>query len=444
MRFHLFTHFGFAALTLGLTAGCAGGQTGDLSGDHGEGTETSSGGCDEHRQKLASFDEMTDAGSPEQVLAYAEKSFDAPITWKVASEGQSWTASPESGTGAIHIDVTRGANAYQLTYTQKESDSGQELAAAICPPPQLGVEAHVTVTTDGGALAESYDTLLRTSTPGVTTLSVPLDLTKLDGSLAVSFSKPGAKLVQASLDATFMAEGTTGRIGGIEQVDSGGATGVSSASGVVLAVWPGSEACGAFYSDGAGLGLSLDQEALGATGTETLASVATAAPAAITWMDGTETTLTVDIEATADGCFRVTELPAELGGGPTVTYPVTINAKSADGRLDGTYLGQVVVTGTGSQRQVTASANLQLSVDDVALSGFASTTVPDGADGVMLQFESRLDGGSASGTVQLYAVTNPPCLTEPQEPMPTPGGGSSVPGCAGQSRTQLEIASWAD
>jgi hypothetical protein len=85
-----------------------------------------------------------------------------------------------------------------------------------------------------------------------------------------------------------------------------------------------------------------------------------------------------------------------------------------------------------------------LSVDDVAQSGFASTTVPDGADGVMLQFESKLDGGSASGAVQLFALTNPPCLTEPQEPMPTPGGGASAPGCAGQSRTQLEIASWAD
>jgi hypothetical protein len=279
----------------------------------------------------------------------------------------------------------------------------------------------------------------------VTTLSVPLDLTKLDGSLAVSFSRAGAKLVQTSLQATLMAEGTTGSISGLEQVDSGtGSTGVSSASGATLAVWPDSEACHALYQDGGGLGLAVDQQVLGATGTDTLASVATAAPTPITWMDGTDTTLTVDIEPTGDGCFRVTNLPAELGGGPTVSYPVTINAKSADGRLDGTYLGQVVVTGTGSARQVTASAYLQLSVDEVALSGFESTTVPDGVDGLMMQFESKLDGGSASGSVQLYALTNPPCLTEPQEPMPTPGGGASAPGCAGQSRTQLEIASWAD
>jgi hypothetical protein len=190
--------------------------------------------------------------------------------------------------------------------------------------------------------------------------------------------------------------------------------------------------------------LAVDDEALGVTGTDTLASVSTAAPTPVTWMDGNATTLTVDIEPAGDGCFRVTTLPAELGGGPTVSYPVNITAKSADGRLDGTYLGQVVVTGTGAARQVTASAYLQLSVDDVALSGFESTTVPDGADGVMLQFESKLDDGGASGSIQLLALTNPPCLTEPQEPTPTPGGGASAPGCEGQSRTQLEIASWAD
>ena len=161
MRLHLFTHFGSAALRLGclaaLTVGCEGGQTGDLSGQHPDGNETGTmGGCEEHKQKLAGFDTMTEAGSAEELLAYAEKSFEEPITWLAPRQGQSWAVGPESGKGVIHVDVARGENAYALTYTDKPSSTGLDVAA-ICPPPQLGVEAHITVTTDGGALAESFD-----------------------------------------------------------------------------------------------------------------------------------------------------------------------------------------------------------------------------------------------------------------------------------------------
>ena len=444
MQLHLFTHLGSAALTLGslalLTPGCEGGQTGDLSGENpGDGNETGNfGGCDEKKAELAGFDTMTDSGTAEEVLAYAEQSFNAPITWKAARDGQSWTVGPESGKGVIHVDVARGAHAYALTYVTKPSSSGLEVGS-ICPPPQLGVDARVTVTTDGGALAESFDTLLRTSAPGVATFSVPLDLKKLSGNLTVTSSNARAKLVQTTLAATLMAQGTTGTISGIEQVDSGsGANGASSASSAVLAIWPDSPAC----VDGEGLGLSLEQAPLGVTGTDTLASVTTTQPAAITWMDGSDSTVTLGIDSLGDGCFRVSDLPLELDGGAGVSYPVTITLKSADGRVDGQYTGQVVVTGSGSERRVTASANLELGVDEIAKSGFKSVSVPDGSDGVALQVDSKVIDGVFSGSVHLFAVSNPPCLTDPAPPMSTPGGGMSTPGCSGQSRTQLETASW--
>ncbi len=446
MRLHHFTHIGFAALTLALGSACAGGQTGDLSGEHDDnGTETGWGGCEEHKEKLAGFDTMTDSGSAEQLLAYTEKSFDSPISWKEAPEGQAWTQGPESGTGALHIDVTRGQSAYALTYTAKANDSGIEIGSN-CPPPQLGVEVHVNVTTDGGALAESYDTLLRTNAPGVAGLSVPFDLSKLGGSLAVSSSMARAKLVQLSLEATFVAEGMSGRISGVQQVDTGtGAGAASSASSAVLAVWPDSAACQALFRDGGGLGVTVEQTALGVSGTDTLASVSVPEPTSITWMDGSRSDLALKVESTGDGCFRVRgDLPAELGGGAELNYPVSISAKSKDGRLDGTYPGQVVVSGSGSSRTVLASAYLDISVDDVAKSGFADVSVPAGSDGLRLHVESKLIDGTASGMVQLFSVSNPPCLTEPQPPMSTPGGGMSVPGCSGQAQTRLEVASWTD
>jgi hypothetical protein len=240
-----------------------------------------------------------------------------------------------------------------------------------------------------------------------------------------------------------MAEGTSGRISGIQQVDSGtGNSSASSASQAVLAVWPDSAACQQLFQDGAGLGVTIEQTALGVSGTDTLASVALAQPTSIAWMDGTESTLTVAIESTGDGCLRVSSLPVEAGGGATVSYPVTIKAKSADGRLDGSYAGQVIVSGSGTERTVTAAAYLDVNVDDVATSGFTDVSVPTGSDGLRLRIESIFSDGSVSGTVQLFSVENPPCLTEPVTPMATPGGGMSVPGCAGQSQTRLEGASW--
>jgi hypothetical protein len=173
-----------------------------------------------------------------------------------------------------------------------------------------------------------------------------------------------------------------------------------------------------------------------------LASVALAEPTSITWSDGSATTLTVAIEPSGDGCFRVNSLPVEAGGGATVTYPVTIAAKSDDGRLDGTYAGQVIVSGAGSERTVSAAAYLDISVTDVAQSGFAGVSVPASSDGLRLRIESNLSDGSVAGMIQLFSVENPPCLTEPVTPMVTPGGGMSVPGCPGQAQTRLESAAW--
>src|SRR5690348_4258702 len=100
MRLHWLPLIGFSALSLG----CAGGQTGDLSGSNDGGNETGgnvAGGCEEHRQELGSLDEVTDYGSAEQILAFAEASFDAPLTWKAPGENATWSAGPETGESAI-------------------------------------------------------------------------------------------------------------------------------------------------------------------------------------------------------------------------------------------------------------------------------------------------------------------------------------------------------
>ncbi len=447
MRLHQLSCLALSALTLGLTSACAGGQTGDLSGENGNETGNVAGGCDEHQEPLDDFDEATDAGSANQLLEYAERTFDAPITWKSAADGQSWTVGPESGEGVLHLSVARGTRAYRLTYSAHQDDSGagEELAvAAVCPPPQLGVEARVTVTTDGGALAESFDTLLRSETQGVATLDAPLNLQDLAGDLSVSFSESNAKLVQSRIQAVLMSEGTTGAISGMEQVGSGsGPNGVSSASRAVLAVWPDSAACQRASAQGDGLGVSLADDVLGVSGADTLTSAAPSGPTAITWMDGERTTLEFGIESEGEGCFRVRQSPVPGEGGPAVEYPVTITLKSADGRVDGRYPGTVLASGTGGARQVIASALLNLASADAAASGFASVEVPSGTETLSVRIESKQVGGIASGLVRLVAWSASPCSA--QAPVPGPSGsGMGSPGCAGATQTPLESASWGD
>jgi len=445
MRLIQFTCFGIAVFASGgLTVSCAGGQSGDLSGQNeGNGHEVgNSTGCEEQKQQLPDFDTETDAGTAEDLLGFAETTFDAPLTWK--AEQGAWTVSPESGQGNIHVTVTRGKNAYALSYLEKQDGSGLNIAV-ICPPPQLGVEAHVTVSTDGGALDESFDTLLRAQTPGVASLSVPLDFAKLGGSLAVSFAQANHELVQAELAATLTPYGMTGSISGIDQGTYGsGASSVASARGITLAAWPASEACQAFSQEGDGLDVAVTKSVLGASGEESIAAVTPPPASAITWMDGTATTLDVRIESAGDGCFRLNKSPIPSDAGPQVGYPVTVELSSADGHVDGSYAGQLLVTGSEASRRTEATVVLQLDAADIAKTGFDSVNVPAGSDKLLLQLESKRVAGSLSGAVRLFAISTPPCATAAPTPPSDGSSGAAVPGCAGQMQTQIEAASWSE
>jgi hypothetical protein len=434
MRFQVLPSFALALLAFG----CEGGQTGDLSGNTKDGNEVGGyAGCEEHRQKLASFDELTDYGSAEQVLAFAERSFDAPLTWKAPRDGASWSAGPETGASSIHIDVTRGQNAYLLTYQVKPNEDGTELGLG-CPSPQLGVEAHVTVTTEGGALSESFDTLLRSQGAKLATFSVGLDLSKLDGELAISYSSPDATLVQVGLNATLMPEGTTGSLGGVEQVEQGGAV---SAGQALLAVWPDAPACslGESHQDGSGIGVAADANALGITGDAAAELISGMTPVGVAWLDGSSTELTVTTELLGDGCLRASNPAFGQDAGGTVTYPARFNITSADSRVNGEYTGTLVSYPEGDAHGVTATAFQELTLEQVAQSGFADASVPSGVERLRVSFEARRVGAVAEGSLRLQGISDPPCQSEPQQ---EPGGGMSVPGCAGSTVTAIESATW--
>jgi hypothetical protein len=431
MRIHVLPLVGLAALTLG----CGGGQTGDLSGrNEDDGQEAAGNGCIERRQKLDSLDQVTEFGSPEQVLAYAERSFDAPLTWKPPRAGASWSAGPESGESSIHIEVTRGESAYLLSYEPEESQGGEGIAVGrLCPESLLG------------ALTESVDTLLRSSGSGLATFNVGLDLEELGGSLALEYSSANAKVVQLGLNATLMAEGTTGNLAGLEQVELGD---VTSAGPALLAVWPAAPACAPGddgSSDGTGLSVAGDQAALGITGDAAAELISSMTPVSVQWLDGASTELTLTTSLLGAGCLRKSNSPIPGDPSGTVTYPALFALESADGRLLGEYTGSLVTFPEGDGHAVTAQAHRALTLEEVAQSGFASAQVPAGVERLMLQFEARRAGVVKSGAVRLTGLTDPPCATDPQPSQPsTPGMGASSPGCAGSTITPIEAAAWGD
>jgi len=434
MRRHLLSYIGLGVLALG----CAdtGGQSGDLSGNN-DGGETAGGYCDEHKQKLGGFDETTDAGTAEQILAFAERSFEAPLSWKTAQSG-AWELSA-TGADTIHLDVTRGESAYYVTYTPKDT-GGAEIAIG-CPQPALGIDVHVELTTESGALAESYDTMLLATSSELATLYVPIKLEELGGTLAVSYSNPNTELVQASLSATLMAEGMTGSLAAIEQTMLGDA--ISAGAGGVLAVWPDSPACAQPYGPSSGLGVTADQNALGITGDAAATLVSETTPAAVTWVDGTETELTLTATIEGDGCLRAAMYSGlDDGAAGSVTYPARFQVSSADGRLDGEYLGTLVTSPNGDAHTISAESTLVLDPNQVAQSGFTAAEVPEGVDRIAAALSVTIEDGQVSGWVRLNALTDPPCLTEPPMPMETPGGGMSSPGCEGTHVEQLELGAW--
>lgn len=439
LRLHVLPLIGFSVLALG----CGGGQTGDLSGSNDDGgTEVGNfGGCEEHRQELGGLDEQTEYGSGEDVLAFAERSFDAPLTWKEPASGASWSVGPETGESSIHIAVTRGEKAYILSYEAKQSESGATLGL-LCPPSQLGVEAHVTVTTAGGALSETFDTVLRSQGGRLATFSAAVDLSKLGGALAVSYSKSGAKLVQTTLNATLLPEGTTGSFSAIEQVEHGDVVG---AGGALLAVWPDAPACalGDGAQDGSGIAVAADESALGISGEAAAELISSMTPVAIAWLDGSSTELTLTTTLQGDGCLRASApngIPMEHTGG-SVTYPALFKVESADGRVSGEYAGTLLSFPEGDAHGVAAQSYTQLTPEQVAQTGFSAVQVPSGVEYLVVAFDARRNGALETGSLFLNGMSQPPCPMAP-EPEPGPGMGASSPGCAGAMRTVIETAAW--
>jgi hypothetical protein len=199
---------------------------------------------------------------------------------------------------------------------------------------------------------------------------------------------------------------------------------------------------GAPGSIGTGVPVSADNIALGQSGAVALSQVNAAGALPLAWDDGTHTALTLELSGLGDGCVQVAngagyDEPSQSAA--TAVYPVTLKAKTADGRLQGQYPARLVTLpsphGSGFTQRL--EMNTTFPADASAATGFSQVSIPSGTQRLSVAINGEFDPTFVSGKIAFVGQTDPPCVTNPEPP-----SGNSAPGCSGTSMALLLSAYW--
>lgn len=376
-----------AALALACNDGPnAGGQTGDLSGIA---EVTSPAGdlariCNTEDEAVGDVEETTDLGfSAQDVLDFAAGEHTATLHWTSSDEHQQDVeVEPERGDGEITITVTYdgGDIRYQRVVPEEPTQGeGGELEAdgastpATQPQPLVGdaepvtkqtgepetaparqdavepasapgtapattdaaiygdcsdaleIDVEVTVTTSGGALAETFTATL-VSTNGTTArLLHELDLSSLDGELTIAPGGEG-EIVDLTLDAVVSEHGTVGELkAGIQVGASDDPEGSVAYGFLPLAYWPAESTCGAEFARTSEIVVPADTAVRGITAEDVQSYVNGLDATEITWHDGSTAEIRFEASAGDLACVNASSGDAR--------YPMTVSVQTDDERI---------------------------------------------------------------------------------------------------------------
>ena len=431
-----------------LVAGCGGGQTGDLSGENDKkGGDVAAGhGCQAQLSEVSLDDASALGFDARRVLALAAQGFQTDIAWQ-ALDNVEYSPSASQSTVALTF---RSLDKAWLVHFVPEESSGEgpgTLVGVICPQDRLRVAVHVDVQSADGALAESFDGALDAGSPVVATLKHAIDPSQVTGSFAITHVTPlaavgsgSASVENVSFDAVLTPGGMAGALTGLlSSMNSQ----VASASALTFARFPSDLRCsGAPGSIGTGVPVSADNVALGQTGAQALSQVNAAGALPIEWDDRTHSTLTLQLSELGDGCVQIgngTGYDQASQIAATAVYPVTLKAKTADGRLQGQYPARLLTwpstNGQGFSQRLEMTATF--AADAPAATGFSQVAIPSGTHRLTVGINGDFDPTFVSGKLFLGGLTDPPCVTNPEPP----SANSAAP-CAGTSQSLLLSAYW--
>lgn len=429
-----------------LVAGCGGGQTGDLSGENDKkGGRTAAGnGCEEQLSEISLDDASALGFDARRVLALAAPGFQTDIAWQALDQVEYAPSASQSTVGLTFRSLDK---AWLVHSVPAESDGRETLVAVLCPSDRLRVAVHVDMQSADGALAESFDGALDAGSPVVATLAHPIDMNHVGGNFAITKVTPldvigpgSASVGNVRFDAVLVPGGMAGAV--TAQLTSQNSQ-VASGSPLTFARFPGDVRCsGATGSVGTGVPVSADNVALGQSGAEAMSQVNAAGALPITWDDGTNSALTLELSALGAGCVQVANgagYDDTSGRAATAVYPVTLKAKTADGRLQGQYPARLLTWpsthGQGFTQQLEMNATFP--AETPAATGFNQVSIPSGTHRLTVGINGQFDPTFVSGKIAFAGLTDPPCVTNPEPP-----SGNSSPGCSGTAVSPLRSAYW--
>ncbi|HYP98104.1 MAG TPA: hypothetical protein VER96_05490 [Polyangiaceae bacterium] len=444
------TRFFPTVMVAALVVGCGGGQTGDLSGQNDRNGRATEGGdgCDDQLKEISLDDASALGFDAASVLTFAEQRFQSELAWQALSQVE---YSPSASQSSLSLTLSSRNKAWFVHSVPTPSDDkgGGVALALICPPDRLRMDVHADLQSADGALAESFDGAIEASSRYVATLSRKIDPKQLSGSFAISHvSAPDvagpstAAVENLTFDAVLTPGGMAGTLTG--QLTSQNAQ-VASSSVVSFARFPGDARCAAEPGNGgAAVPVSADSAALGQTGSQALSEVNGWGPIALTWDNGRESPLTVELSKLEDGCVQVapnTGFNDPRQPAASVVYPVTLKATTADGRWQGQYAASLVTwpnaDGQGFSERIEMHGTFAVSAP--AATGFTQVTIPSDAQRLNVRLEALFASANASGHVALEALKDPPCVTNPEPP-----SANSAPGCSGTSVTPVLGGTWGE
>jgi hypothetical protein len=434
----------FSVLALSIAiGGCLQPQGGGQSGHDRDpdGGETSGGNCTEDVIVLDGPDAATSLGfAASDVLAYAQGSVSAPLHW-LPTEGV--TYGPESGESSIAFEVSyAGGEVRFVDAKPKESsnDGGEDLAYGgdACPD-RIEIDVSVTITTAGGALAETFTAPLRAVDARYATLAASFEPGELAGAFAAT-PTDGSTVDSIDIDAGFSAGGTYGGIHGTMSLDA--PEGVVGVGFVQYARWPSEKGC----EDPGGIVVPTEGSFFDFSASDVLELANGSVPGALHWKDGSESTIALALSTTADiACARVgSDFEPEAG----LSFEGRLVATSADGRIDADLPVRVDALADESG----ALVEVRLFIDAFMLNGVAPqdfesevgvSTQADlgGFDEVTVQLDATFvpgeTAGVAHGSLTVLGLTIPDCIENPP-----PADENGAPGCEGTDITEVDEVTW--
>lgn len=364
---------------------------------------------------------------------------EAELVWGPSSAGMplavDYELIPAAGDSTVRVEVTPDVSTLRLVERRpvaEDSATGQEAGPMVlgdtageCPS-ELRVDARVEVTTENGALDDSFSVTLATSSATSVNVGIPVEPGGLNGSFDVVVADTeGTKAVQTTLTLAFAPGAFSGALAGSLQVTT---EAVASAAGVTYGYFP-RERCesGVLVGADSTFAQSLQAEL------DTLSNFD------LTWPEGDTTTLTLSHQVR-----QICLDPIWAMGDPMAVIQLDSSASTADQRIDGTWQleAQVSLDPTGAPAATRILRQAYLANTYPAAQFEAATGISgfDLGDAEQATFfldlaPSETEEGAAQGSLTIFAVS--PLSCPPPADLPN---NATAPGCAGNEAVELGVA----